>query len=230
MIALGAEEWSAIRLSLLVASCVVIATLPVATVLGYALARFQFRGMWLVEVIANLPLVLPPVVTGYVLLLAFQPRAPLGRLLSQLGIRIAFDWKGLVVAAAVMSFPLMLRAVKLGFQGIDPRLETAARTLGAGPLATFFRVSLPLARRGLIAGGVLAFARSLGEFGATVMLVSQRESTRTIPLQIFSLRDRVDGEAQIWMLVIVSVVLAAGALAASEFLDRQAESRGGLDR
>ncbi len=216
--------WSAVRLSLLVAASVVTVSLPVAVPLGYALARSQFRGKWLIEVAANLPLVLPPVVVGWALLVLFQPEGALGRLLLPLGIRVAFDWKGLVVAAAVMSFPLLLRAVRLGFESVDPRLEMAARTLGASRLATFLTISLPLARRGVIAGCVLAFARSLGEFGATVMLVSQRESTRTIPLLIYSLRDRVGGERQIWILVAVSVVLAGAALAGSEILERRARA------
>ena len=221
-----AEELSAIRLSILVGLLVVAFSLPVAIAVGYWLARRPFRGKWLVEVLINLPLVLPPVVTGYFLLIAFRPNAGLGRWLeAQFGLRIAFDWKGLVMAAAVMSFPLMVRAIRLGFQAVDPRLELAARTLGAGPWRTFFAISLPLASRGVVAGCVLAFARSLGEFGATVMLVSQRESTRTIPLLIYSMRDRVDGLEQIWRLVAISVVLAGAALAASEFLERRESHR-----
>lgn len=223
---LSPEEWHAIRLSLVVALWVVALSLPVAIPLGYLLARRDFRAKWLVEVVVNLSLLLPPVVTGYLLLIVFQADAPVGRLLREyLGIRIAFDWKGLVVAAGVMSFPLMVRAVRLGFESVDPRLELAARTLGVGRFRTFFAISLPLARHGVIAGAVLAFARSLGEFGATVMLVSQRESTQTIPLLIFSTQDRIGGIDRIWPLVIVSILLAAGALVASELLQRRARAR-----
>ncbi len=219
-------EWNAIRLSLTVSGYVVLFTLPLAIPLGYVLARKEFRAKWLVEVFLNLSLVIPPVVTGYMLLLLFQADAPVGRFLrSTFGIRVAFDWKGLVVAAAVMSFPLMVRAIRLGFQGVDPRLEMAARTLGARRTRTFFTISLPLAMHGVISGSVLAFARSLGEFGATVMLVSQRESTQTIPLLIYSMRDRVGGLDAIWPLVAVSILLAGAALAASEFLERRTRRR-----
>jgi len=220
------EEWAAVQLSLLVGLFVVAGSLPLAVAVGYALARNQFPGKWLCEVAINLPLVLPPVVTGYVLLLSFRPESLIGRwVYSSLGIRVAFDWRGLVVAATVMSFPLMVRAIRLGFQGVDPHLEVAARTLGAGWWRTFATVSLPLASRGILAGCVLAFARSLGEFGATVMLVSSRESTRTIPLLIYSMRDRVGGLQQIWRLVIISIVLAAAALAVSEYIERRGSQR-----
>ncbi len=218
----SAAEWSAINNSLIVGLCVVLFSLPLGVCLGYVLARRRFAGKWLVEVVVNLALVVPPVVTGYLLLEVFKPGAPVGRFLRQtLDIKVAFEFPGLVVAAAVMSFPLMVRAIRLGFQSVDPRLETAARTLGAGWWTTFFTVSLPLARNGVIAGCVLAFARSLGEFGATVMLASQREDNRTIPLLIYTLKDRSDGLPQIGSLVVVSLVLAAAALAMSEVLERK---------
>jgi len=220
------EEWAAVRLSLLVGAFVVAGSLPFAISFGYLLARRQFPGKWLLEVLINLPLVLPPVVTGYLLLLSFRPESMLGRLLyDSFGIRVAFHWKGLVVAAAVMSFPLMVRAIRLGFQGVDSHLEVAARTLGASWWRTFFTISLPLASRGIMAGCVLAFARSLGEFGATVMLVSSRESTQTIPLLIYSMRDRVGGLQRIWPLVVISVLLSACALAASEYIERRGLQR-----
>lgn len=220
----SAEQWAAIRWSLLVGILTVVVSLPPAILIGYALARRKFRLQSLVEVLINLPLVLPPVVTGYLLLVAFRPDGLLGHFLREYwGIRIAFDWKGLVVSASVMSFPLMVRAVRLGFQSVDPRLEWAARTLGAGRLRTFFYVSLPLARRGVLAGCVLAFARSLSEFGATVMLVSQRESTRTIPLLVYALRDRANGERQLWPLVFISLAIATVALITCEWLDRREE-------
>ena len=159
------EEWHAVRLSLQVATCASLLGLPLAVAIGYRLARSPGRAKWLVEVIVNLPLVLPPVVVGYLLLIIFSPRGPLGSLLwAWFGIKIVFTWWGAVLASVVVSFPLMVRAIRLAFQGIDPRLEMAARSLGAGPLRSFWTVSLPLARRGLIGGCVLGFARSLGEF------------------------------------------------------------------
>ncbi len=222
----NAAEWSAIYNSLIVGLCVVLFSLPLGVCLGYVLARRQFSGKWLVEVMVNLTLVVPPVVTGYLLLQVFKPGALLGRFLRQtLDLKVAFEFPGLVIAAAVMSFPLMVRAIRLGFQSVDPQLETAARTLGAGWWTTFFTVSLPLARNGVIAGCVLAFARSLGEFGATVMLASQRENNRTIPLLIYTLKDRPDGLPQIGSLVVVSLLLATAALVASEYLERRGLQR-----
>ncbi len=218
----SAAEWSAIHNSLRVGLLVVLVSLPPGVCLGYVLARHRFPGKWLLEVAVNLALVVPPVVTGYLLLQVFKPAAPVGGFLGRaLGLKVAFEFPGLVVAAAVMSFPLMVRAIRLGFQSVDPNLETAARTLGAGWWRTFFTVSLPLARNGVIAGSVLAYARSLGEFGATVMLASQREGNRTIPLLVYALKDRPDGLASIWPLVAVSLLLAAGALVASEVLERK---------
>ena len=219
-------QWSAIINSCLVGVFVVLISLPLALFVGYVLARRQFPGKWLVEILVNLSLVMPPVVTGYLLLQVFKPGTPLAWFLSKFfGMKIAFEFPGLVVAAAVMSFPLMVRSIRLGFQSVDPRLEKMARTLGVGWVSTFFRISLPLGRNGVIAGCVLAFARSLGEFGATVMLVSQRESTRTIPLLIYTLKDRPDGIVEISYLVVVSLFLAAGALAISEYIARKGLSR-----
>jgi molybdate transport system permease protein len=221
---LSGEEWSALRLSFQVAVCAALAGLPFAVVIGYLLARASFSGKWLVETLVHLPLVLPPVVTGYLLLVCFAPRGPIGSFLADwLGVRIVFSWLGAVLAAMVVSFPLLVRAIRLAFQGIDPRLEMAARSLGATRLAAFFTVSLPLARKGVIAGWILAFARSLGEFGATIMVAGNIEGqTRTIPLAIFSLANRPPGGmGQCWRLVLLSVLLACGALAASELLERR---------
>ncbi len=225
---LSPEEWSAVRLSLKVALLAPTLSLPLAVALGYLLARYRFPGKWLVETVVNLPLVLPPVVTGYVLLVCFSPIGPVGRILDQwLGIRVVFNWYGAVLAAAVVSFPLSVQAIRLAFRGVDPRLEMAARSLGAGWLATVLTVSLPLARRGLIAGWLLAFARSLGEFGATIMLAGNIEGlTRTIPLAIYSLAARPDGIAQCWRLVGLSVLLACAALAAGGLLERRGLGRG----
>jgi len=220
---LSVQEWSALRLSLKVALLAPTLTLPLAVALGYLLARYRFPGKWLLETAVNLPLVLPPVVTGYVLLVCFSPAGPLGRRLDEwLGIRVVFNWWGAVLAAAVVSFPLAVQAIQLAFREVDPRLEMAAYSLGAGRLITFFTVSLPLARRGLIAGWLLAFARSLGEFGATIMVASNIEGlTRTIPLAIYTLANLPDGVQQCWRLVVLSVLLACGALAAGGLLERR---------
>jgi molybdate transport system permease protein len=220
---LTVEEWTALRLSLQVAACATLAGLPFAVAAGYVLARWKTPGLWLVELAIHLPLVLPPVVVGYLLLVALAPRGPLGAaLLSCFGARIVFTWWGAAVASAVMSFPLAVRAMRLAFQGVDPRLEMAARSLGAGRWRAFLTVSLPLARRGVIAAAVLAFARSLGEFGATIMVAGNIEGrTRTIPLAIYSLSARPEGLAQAWRLVGLSILLACAALAVSQWMERR---------
>jgi molybdate transport system permease protein len=216
-------EWQAIRLSLKVAAAAVAASLPFGVALGWLLARRRFRGKALVETLLNLPLVLPPVVTGYLLLVTFGTRGWIGSRLDEwLGIRIVFDWKGAALASAVVAFPLMVRAIRVAFTSVDGRLEGAARTLGAGPLDTFFSVSLPLARHGVIAGCVLAFARSMGEFGATIMVAgSIPGETRTIPLFIFNLLESPGGAEAARRIVIVSVLIAAAALVVSEYLERR---------
>lgn len=223
---LTGAEWTALRLSFLVGVCSALGGLPLAIGIGYLLARTSFVGKWLVEVFVNLPLVLPPVVTGYLLLVCFAPRGPIGAvLLDWLGVKIVFTWLGAVLASAVVSFPLMVRAIRLAFQGVDPRLEMAARSLGAGPLTAFWTVSLPLARRGLIAAWMLGFARSLGEFGATIMVAGNIEGqTRTIPLAIYTFANRPEGATQSWRLVSLSILLACGALMASELLERRRSS------
>lgn len=220
---LSPEEWTALELSFLVATSAALAGLPLAIAIGYPLARVPFPGKWLAEAVVNLPLVLPPVVTGYLLLVCFGPRGPIGSLLADwFGVKIVFGWLGAVLAAAVVSFPLMVRAIRLAFQGVDPRLEMAARSLGASRLGAFFTITLPLARRGVFAGWMLAFARSLGEFGATIMVAGNIEGkTRTIPLAIFTLTNRPGGMGQCWRLVGLSVLLACGALAVSELLERR---------
>ena len=219
---LSAEEWSAVALSLRVALVATLLSLPVAIGLGYLLARRQFRGKSLLETALNLPLVLPPVVVGYLLLVAFGRNGLLGRWLeSWLGIQLVFDWKGAVVASAVMAFPLMVRAIRVAMAGVDPRLEQAARTLGAGRRETFFRITLPLARRGIIAGTVLGFARSIGEFGATIMIAGNIPgATQTIPLEVYSLLNSPGGTERRTRLAVVSVLIAAAALGVSEWLER----------
>jgi molybdate transport system permease protein len=223
---LSGDEWLALKLSFRVSLCAVAVSLPFATALGYLLARWQGRGKWLVELAVNLPLVLPPVVTGYLLLTLFAPVGPVGGALERwFGLRIVLTWIGAAIAAAVVSFPLMVRAIRLAFQGVDPRLEMAARSLGASRLDAFGSVTLPLARSGVLAGCVLAFARSLGEFGATIMVAGNIiGETQTIPLAIYSDWNRGD-EAAVWRMVGISIVLAAAALAASEWLERRHAAR-----
>jgi molybdate transport system permease protein len=218
---LTAEECSALRLSLQVGVCSAMIGLPLAVAISYLLARATFWGKWLLEVVIDLPLVLPPVVTGYLLLIAFAPHGPIGAFLAGwLGIKIVFTWLGAVLASAVVSFPLMVRAIRLAFQAVDPRLEMAARSLGASRLAAFFTVTLPLARRGLVAGWILGFARSLGEFGATIMVAGNiAGKTQTIPLAIYTLSSRPEGMQQAWRLVGLSILLAAAALAAGRWLE-----------
>ena len=221
MALLTAEECSALRLSLQVGVCSAMIGLPLAVAISYLLARATFWGKWLLEVVIDLPLVLPPVVTGYLLLIAFAPHGPIGAFLAGwLGIKIVFTWLGAVLASAVVSFPLMVRAIRLAFQAVDPRLEMAARSLGASRLAAFFTVTLPLARRGLVAGWILGFARSLGEFGATITVADNiAGKTQTIPLAIYTLSSRPEGMQQAWRLVGLSILLAAAALAAGRWLE-----------
>ncbi len=220
-------ESTAVWLSLLVAVTATLGALPFGIALGYLLARRQFLGKSAVETCLSLPLVLPPVVTGYLLLVAFGRHGFLGRFLEDcLGFRVVFTWKGAALASAVMAFPLMVRAIRVAFAAVDPRLEQTARTLGAGPLDAFFSVSLPLARHGVIAGAVLAFARSLGEFGATIMIAgSIPGETETMPLFIYSQLSSPGGVEQSTRLVVVAVVIAALALATAEFLERRGSSQ-----
>jgi molybdate transport system permease protein len=227
MWSLSPEEWLALRLSFQVSLCAVLVSLPGAVLVAYVLARWQSRSKWLLEVLVNLPLVLPPVVTGYLLLVCFSPRGPLGTALeSWLGVRIVFSWLGAAVASAVVSFPLMAWAIRLAFEAVDPRLEMAARSLGAGRLDAFWTVTLPLARSGVLAGCALAFARSLGEFGATIVVAGNIVGeTQTIPLAIFSYANRPGAEAQAWRLVGISIILAAAALLARQWLQRRQTSR-----
>jgi molybdate transport system permease protein len=230
---LSPEEWSALRLSFQVGLCAVLASLPFAVAIGYALARGTaapsrwLRGLrWCTQLLVDLPLVLPPVVTGYILLVCLGPHGPIGRPVHDwFGVRLVFTWRAAAIASAVVSFPLMVRSIRLAFQGVDRRLELAARTLGAGRLDAFLSVSLPLARRGIVAGCVLSFARGLGEFGATIMVLGTLENQQTIPLAIYSLVGQPGGMERCWRLVGLSIVLACAALAASEFLDREQSLR-----
>jgi molybdate transport system permease protein len=222
------DDWRAVGLSLEAAALAVLLSLPAGLALAWLLARKTFPGKALVETALNLPLVLPPVVTGYLLLVLLGKNGWVGRWLDQwFDMRIALTWWAVVLAVGIMGFPLLVRAIRLGFQEIDPRLYQAARSLGARPLDAFLTVSLPLAKNGIIAGVVLAFARALGEFGATLMFAGNQDSTRTLAIQIYDLHSRPGAELQerMWRLVIASVVVACVALAASEYLERRGRRR-----
>ena len=223
VVALSAEEWSIVMLSLQVSLAAILGVLPVAFALAWVLARTRFPGKILLDALVHLPLVLPPVVVGWLLLIAFAPEGPAGRVLGALGISVLFRWTGAALAAAVMALPLMVRAIRLSLEAVDPRLEAAARTLGAGRWRTFATITLPLASPGVLAGVVLGFARSLGEFGATITFVSNiPDETRTLPLAIYAALQLPGGDSAVWRLAAVSVVLSLAALVASEALSRRA--------
>jgi molybdate transport system permease protein len=218
------EDWRTIWLSARISFAGVTCSLPFGIGLGWLLASKDFRGKAVVETLVNLPLVLPPVVTGLLLLYVLGPRGFIGaRLEAWFGVELAFTWKAAVLAVAVMGFPLLVRAVRLAFASSDPRLYQAARSLGAGPFDAFFSVSLPLARHGVFAGVVLAFARGLGEFGATLMFAAIRPETKTLAIQVYVLNNQPgeEFEARTWRIVAAAVVLAFAALAASEYLERR---------
>ena len=225
---LGPDEWAVVRLSLKVSAVAVGLCLPLAFALAWALARGRFSGKVILDAVVHLPLVLPPVVTGWFLLIAFGPQGPAGRWLeSLLGLSFMFRWTGAALAAAVMALPLMVRAMRLSIEAVDQRLEQAAMTLGASRWRTFRTITLPLALPGVIAGVVLGFARSLGEFGATITFVSNIPGeTQTLPLAIYSALQVPGAEPQVLRLVVVSVLLSLGALIVSEALARRT-GRGG---
>ncbi len=224
---LGPEEWQAVALSLKVSLWATVLSLPFGLLVAYALARWRFRGKQLLNGLVHLPLILPPVVTGYLLLIAFGRRGPVGEWLEQsIGLVLAFRWTGAVLAAGIMGFPLMVRAIRLAIEAVDPRLEEAAATLGAPRAAVFMSVTLPLILPGLITGAVLAFAKAMGEFGATITFVSNIPGqTQTLPSAIYAFLQVPGGESSALRLVIVSVVIAMAALLASEFLARRAARR-----
>jgi molybdate transport system permease protein len=220
---LTAVELEALRLSLWVYGWAVAASLPLGILTAWVLVRLRFPGKNLLDGLVHLPLVLPPVVTGYMMLVLLGRNGLIGALLNKyLGVVLAFNWKGAVLAAAVMSFPLLVRAVRQSLESVDRGLEAAARTLGAGPVRVFFTVSLPLMIPGIITGTILAFARSLGEFGATITFVSNiRGQTQTLPLALYTLTQVPDGEAAAMRLCALSVVVAMAALLCSEILARR---------
>ncbi len=221
---LSDEAWTAIWLSMRIASVATLASLPFGIAVALLLARARFPGRTLVDGLVHLPLVMPPVVTGYVLLLLFGRRGPIGSFLEEtFGIVLSFRWTGAALAAAVMGFPLMVRAIRLSIEAVDRRLETAAGSLGAGPAAVFFTVTLPLAVPGILTGAVLAFAKALGEFGATITFVSNIPGeTRTIAAAIYTLTQTPGGDAEALALAAVATAIALAALVASELLQRRA--------
>ena len=225
-------ETAALLLSVKVALwCAAISIVP-GVFMGWLLARKSFPGKSVVDSLVHLPLVLPPVVPGYLLLVLLGSQGVVGKWLhQQVGIELAFTWKGAVAASAVMAFPLMVRAVRLSILQIDKALETAARTLGANPLQVFFTITMPLAAPGIITGLILAFSRSLGEFGATITFVGNIEGeTRTLPLAIYSYTQIPGGEDQTIRLVIISIVLALTALIVSDRMERQVTRKLGISK
>jgi molybdate transport system permease protein len=226
---LGALEWEALRLSLAIALRSVVVSLPPATLVAWLLTRVRFPGRTLLDAIVHLPLVLPPVVVGYLLLLGFGVRGPIGAPLEQyLGIRLVFTREGAALATAVMSFPLMVRAIRLSLEGVDPGLEDAARTLGAGPFDRFCTITLPLITPGLLAGAITAFAAGLGEFGAVITFASNIPGeTRTLPLALYTALQTPGGDAAAARLASISFALGLAGLLASESLARWVRRRMG---
>lgn len=218
---LTVQEWQAVALSLRVASVAAIASLPFALLTAYALARWRFPGHAILNGLVHLPLVLPPVVTGYLLLLTFGRRGTIGAFLDQFGIVFAFRWTGAALAAAIMAFPLMVRAIRLTIEAVDPRLEQAAATLGASRIWVFLTVTLPLILPGILAGLVLAFAKAMGEFGATITFVSNIPGqTQTLPSAIYSFLQVPGGEGAAGRLVLIAIAIALSAVFLSEWLAR----------
>ena len=220
---LSAEEWIAVRLSIRVAFWATVASLPFGVATAFLLARGQFWGRQILNLLVHLPLVIPPVATGYLLLIVFGRQGALGAFLAEnFGIVFAFRWTGAALAAAIMAFPLMVRAIWLAMEAVDSRLEEAAATLGANRVWTFAVVTLPLILPGIVAGAILAFAKAMGEFGATITFVSNIPGeTQTLPSAIYGFLQVPGGESSALRLVIVSIVVAMAALFASEFVSRR---------
>ena len=225
--ALSSEEWRAVTLSLRVSAVATLVSLPLGIFVAYALARWQFRGRQLLNGLVHLPLILPPVVTGYLLLITFGRKGYVGQFLDHwFGIVLAFRWTGAALAAAVMAFPLMVRAIRLAVEAVDPKLEEAASTLGAPRLWVFATVTLPLVLPGIIAGAILAFAKAMGEFGATITFVSNIPGqTQTLPSAIYAWLQVPGGDDQAFRLVLVAIVIAMAALLLSEWVSRAVARR-----
>ena len=225
---LGPQEWQAVALSLKVSVWATLVALPLGLWVAFALARWQFPGKQLLNSLVHLPLILPPVVTGYLLLMLFGTKGPVGGFLQELGLVLAFRWTGAALAAAIMAFPLMVRAMRLSIEAVDPKLEQAAATLGAPRWLVFATVTLPLIMPGIIAGTVLGFAKAMGEFGATITFVSSIPGqTQTLPSAIYTFLQVPGGEASALRLTLVSIAVALTALALSEWLARKAAAWAG---
>lgn len=224
---LSPEEWTAVRLSIKVATWAMAFSLPVGILFAYILARREFWGKSILNGIIHLPLILPPVVTGYLLLISFGRRGPIGGFLEQCcGLVFSFRWTGAALACAVMSFPLLVRAIRLSIEAVDRRLEAAAGTLGASPAWVFFTVTLPLMLPGVIAGMILGFAKAMGEFGATITFVSNIPGeTQTLPSAIYTFTQVPGGDAGAMRLTLVSIAIAMVALIASEIMARRVTQR-----
>ncbi|MAJ78418.1 molybdate ABC transporter permease subunit [Sulfitobacter sp. TMED3] len=221
-----AAAWDALRLSLWVACWATLLAIPLALWVAWLLARRDFWGKALLNAAVHLPLVLPPVVTGYLLLLAFGRNAPLGRALDTIGLQLAFHWSGAVLAAIIMGFPLMVRAMRLAIEAVDPKLEDAAATLGAPRVAVFARVTLPLILPGVLAGTVMGFAKAMGEFGATITFVANIPGqTQTLPSAIWAALQIPGGEGQAVAMVLMSSAIAVSAVLLSELLARRVAKR-----
>ncbi|MGK7754308.1 MULTISPECIES: molybdate ABC transporter permease subunit [unclassified Roseovarius] len=227
---LSEVEWAALTLSLKVSAWAVVISLPPAIAVAWVLARKRFPGKALLSALVHLPLVLPPVVTGYLLLLTFGMNGVLGRLLADWGIVLAFRWTGAALAAGIMGFPLMVRAIRLAIEAVDPKLEDAAETLGAGRAARFRTVTLPLIAPGILAGVVLGFAKAMGEFGATITFVANIPGeTQTLPSAIYAFLQVPGGEDSAVRLVILAIIVALGAVLMSEWLARRLARRIGQE-
>ncbi|TIP79773.1 MAG: molybdate ABC transporter permease subunit [Mesorhizobium sp.] len=221
------DEWNAVRLSVKVATVAMIASLPPGILIALVLARGQFWGKTLLNGLVHLPLILPPVVIGYLLLLSFGRRGPAGAFLAEhFGIVFSFRWTGAALACAVMGFPLMVRAIRLSIEAVDRRFEAAAATLGANPLWVFGTITLPLILPGLITGAILSFAKAMGEFGATITFVSNiPNQTQTLPSAIYTFTQVPGGDAGALRLTLISIVISMAALVASEVLARRVGKR-----
>ncbi len=224
---LSPQEWMAVQLSLRVAAWATVVSLPLGVLVAFVLARRRFWGHALLNGVVHLPLILPPVVTGYILLLLFGRRGPIGAFLEEyFGIVFAFRWTGAALASGVMGFPLMVRAIRLSIEAVDRKLEDAAGTLGAHPVWVFFTITLPLILPGIIAGIILAFAKGMGEFGATITFVSNIPGeTQTLPTAIYTFTQTPSGDSGALRLTLVSVAISMAALVASELLARRVGRR-----
>ncbi len=228
MTLLGPEDLQAVLLSLKVAATATAAGLPIALIVAYALARGRFAGRSLLDAVTHLPLVLPPVATGYALLVLLGHRGMLGRGLETIGVVFAFRWTGAALAAGIMAFPLMVRPIRLSIEAIDREVDEAARTLGAGPLVRFFRITVPLAAPGLAAGAVLGFAKALGEFGATITFVAAIPGeTLTLPTAIYQATQSPGGESRAAALCVIAAAIAITAVLVSDTVSRGVANRRG---